>query len=66
MDKETREAIDELFRQAKAESYWARTGITIQCLERLLEIGEGDEEFMRTEIYELTHRNLARDALPRP
>jgi tetratricopeptide (TPR) repeat protein len=58
MDKETRGMIDELFRQAKGEWYWARTGITIQCLEEILEIGEADEEFMRTETYQLTHRYL--------
>jgi tetratricopeptide (TPR) repeat protein len=58
MNRETTETINQLFRQAYAEWCLARTGVTILHLEEVLELCEGDEEFMSTETYQLAHRNL--------
>ena len=58
MDKDTRRTIDQLFRQAHDQWFVGRTGIAVQLLEELLRLGEGDEEFIQTEEYQLAHRNL--------
>jgi tetratricopeptide (TPR) repeat protein len=58
MNTDTRQQLQQLFRQAEYECSLGRTGRTIQRLDALLELAHDDQEFMTTDICRLTHRNL--------